>query len=53
MAGDDSSACATTVQGPLNGGLWRVKALGGVHKDFVKMTSLLDEVRRKSVKVRF
>ncbi len=39
-------------KGLINGGLWRVEALGGVHKDFVKMTvRSSDEGAAKSVKV--
>ena len=39
-------------KGLINGGLWRVEALGGVKKDFVKMTLRSeDEGARPSVKV--
>ncbi len=39
-------------KGLINGGLWRVEALGGVQKDFVKMTlKPEDEGARASVKV--
>ncbi len=39
-------------KGLINGGLWRVEALGGVKKDFVKMTLRSeDEGARASVKV--
>ncbi len=39
-------------KGLINGGLWRVEALGGVVKDFLRMTVRSeDEVAAKSVKV--
>ena len=39
-------------KGLINGGLWRVEALGGLQKDFVKMTVRSeDEGAQKSVKV--
>ena len=44
------SVCATTAtKGLINGGLWRVETLGGMHKDFVRMTVRSeDELARRS-----
>jgi exodeoxyribonuclease V len=40
------------IKGLINGGLWRVEALGGMQKDFVRMTLRAeDEGARSSVKV--
>jgi ATP-dependent exoDNAse (exonuclease V) alpha subunit len=39
-------------KGLINGGLWRVEALGGMHKDFIRMTVRSeDESAQKSLKV--